>query len=359
MTDAVHAELVAVLAGFTIADELAFVEPLTSGHIHDTWAVTAGYRRYVAQRINGEVFGDLDACEHNLSRIDAVLVDHPAVAVPRLARTSAGAVHWTDASGRTWRLAAFAEGTVAGVFVADAAQAYDVAMMFGRYAASLDAIVGELRPTIARFHDLDWRLAQLDRAAVLDPRGRLDRCRTEVVEVGALATRIADELAAAQARNGPCPMRVAHNDAKVANVRFDAASGRAAMIVDLDTTMPGSILFDVGELLRTATVVVAEDAPDVADVSDVEVDEARVAAVVRGMLEGSGGELTVAERAALAQAGPLMAIENAVRFLTDHLAGDGYYGAARPGQNLDRARTQGAVASALLACAGVVDAAAR
>ena len=356
MTDAVHAELVAMLAGFTIADEIAFVEPLTSGHIHDTWAVTAGRRRYVAQRINGAVFGDLDACEHNLSRIDEMLVDHPTVAIPRLARTAAGAVHWTDATGRAWRLAAFAEGTVAGVFAADAAQAYDVATMFGRYAASLDAIAGELRPTIMRFHDLDWRLAQLDRAAVLDSRRRLDRCRAEVVEVGALATRIADELTAGEARNGPRPMRVAHNDAKVANVRFDAASGRAAMIVDLDTTMPGSILFDVGELLRTATVVVAEDAPDASEVS---VDGERVAAVVRGMIDGSAGELTVAERAALGLAGPLMAIENAVRFLTDHLAGDGYYGAARPGQNLDRARTQGAVASALLACAGVVDAAAR
>ena len=356
MTDAVQAELVAVLAGFAIADDLAFIEPLTNGHIHDTWAVTAGRHRYVAQRINGAVFADLDACENNLSRIDETLVAHPSVAVPRLARTATGAVHWTDTGGRTWRLAAFAEGTVAGMFAADAAQAYDAATMFGRYAAALGAIVGELRPTIARFHDLDWRLAQLDRAAVLDSRGRLDRCRTEVVELGALAARIADALAAVWAQRGPCPIRVAHNDAKVANVRFDAASGRAAMIVDLDTTMPGSILFDVGELLRTATVDVAEDAPDASEVS---VDGERVAAVVRGMIDGSAGELTAAERAALGLAGPQMAIENAVRFLTDHLAGDAYYGVARPGQNLDRARTQAAVASALLACSDVVDAAAR
>jgi Ser/Thr protein kinase RdoA (MazF antagonist) len=140
------------------------------------------------------------------------------------------------------------------------------------------------------------------------------------------------------------PVRSVHNDAKVGNLRF--APGAAPTVLDLDTTMPGLVVSDVGELLRTATHDGLEDA---ADPNNVTVERERVDAVLEGFGSGMGGLLTSAERAAMRPAAPMMAIENAVRMLTDHLDGDHYFSVSYPGQNLVRSRSQVAVATCLMA----------
>jgi hypothetical protein len=131
-------------------------------------------------------------------------------------------------------------------------------------------------------------------------------------------------------------VRTVHNDAKLSNVRFVADTGSAACVVDLDTTMPGRVPFDVGELVRTTTTHAPEDA---LDESDVDFDLELLDALSAGYFSADPG-LERPEIDALALAGPQMAVENAVRFLTDHLAGDHYYALDRPAQNLDRCRAQ-------------------
>ena len=131
-------------------------------------------------------------------------------------------------------------------------------------------------------------------------------------------------------------MHVVHNDAKLSNVRFDAETGRAACVIDLDTTMPGHIVYDVGELVRTAATHAPEDARDV---SAVDFDLELVDALASGYL-AAGPPVTRAEIDAMALGGPQMAVENALRFLADHVAGDRYFATSRVGQNLDRCRTQ-------------------
>ena len=346
---------VGLLDAFGVRGAIEHVERLTGGHIHGTWAITVTdaigvSSRYVAQSLNAYVFADLPACEDNLARIDAhfraagVAGVEVLVAVPRLRRTAAGAVHWTDAGGTTWRLADYVESTVAGTTARDAAQAYEAGLAFGRYVHVLSSIGGgPLAVTIDRFHDLRWRCEQLDDAVAEDRFDRRNECRDTVSAARLIAARIIDlidDLAT-------LPVRSVHNDAKVANVRFDERTGRAACIVDLDTTMPGTVVYDVGELLRTATTTMAEDDSSGLDAASVTVDGERVEAVVGGFVDGAGALLVEVERAAMAHAGPLMAAENAIRFLADHLRGDVYFGAERAGHNLDRARTQLAIAEAL------------
>ena len=347
-----------LLASFGVGGAIDHVERLTGGHIHGTWAimvtVASGVRRrYVAQSLNAYVFADLPACEANLARIDehfhgarrdAAGGGTASVTVPRLHRTAAGAVHWTDATGTTWRLADYVESTVAGTTAADAGQAYEAALAFGRYAHALSSIDGgPFAVTIDRFHDPRWRLQQLDDAVSADSFGRLQDCRDTVSSARLIAARVIDLIDGLP----PLPQRAVHNDAKVSNVRFDERTGRAVCIVDLDTTMPGTLVCDVGELLRTATTATVEDDPRPLDATSIAIDGERVEAVVRGFVDGAGMLVVDAERAAMAHAGPVMAAENALRFLADHLRGDVYYGADRAGQNLDRARTQLAIAEAL------------
>ncbi len=142
---------------------------------------------------------------------------------------------------------------------------------------------------------------------------------------------IADDLVAR------VPVRVAHNDAKLDNMLFRA--GAAVCLVDLDTIMPTAWFWDAGDLLRTASTAVAEDDPR-ADTAVV--DPERYRAVIDGYCSGLASA-TSPERAevdAFEHAGAIVTYEQALRFLTDWIAGDVYYGTTRPGQNLDRARNQ-------------------
>jgi N-acetylhexosamine 1-kinase len=133
------------------------------------------------------------------------------------------------------------------------------------------------------------------------------------------------------------PARNVHNDAKGPNC-VRATRGGARTIIDLDTTMPGLLLADVGELVRSSTRALTEHPPQVV--------MAQIEAVNRGFLAGYRSPLTDAEQAGMLLAGPLLTTENAARFLSDHLSGDKYYGAAEPDQNLHRANAQQRVAMA-------------
>jgi hypothetical protein len=159
--------------------------------------------------------------------------------------------------------------------------------------------------------------------------------------------RVARALESAGA--GALPLRVVHNDCKLNNVLFDDATGEGLCVIDLDTVMPGSVLADFGDLARTAACPAPEDETDL---SRVRVDGALYAALVRGYLAGTGALLEPVEIELLPLAGPLIALETGVRFLTDHLAGDVYFRIHRPGHNLDRARVQLRLTEQLLAGIG-------
>ena len=132
-------------------------------------------------------------------------------------------------------------------------------------------------------------------------------------------------------------MRIAHNDAKLSNVLLDADSGDPLCVVDLDTVMPGTVLYDFGDMMRTMLCPAAEDE---ADLSRVRIDPALFVGLARGYLAASRDYLTKAERDRLVIAGLVITYEQGIRFLTDYLNGDAYYRTTRPGQNLDRCRAQ-------------------
>ncbi len=335
---------------FELPGPLADVAPLGSGHIHETFvARCAGARggapaRVVLQRINTRVFRDPEALMRNLARIAAHLRQRlvrrgtPAPERRILAPipTRAGALLARDEAGGAWRAFPFQEGTRACDAVESPAQAYQGARAFGAYAALLsDLPPPPLVETIPDFHDLPRRRAALDRAARRDPHGRRGEAADALARCEGGFALLAAELARAGGER--LPRRTLHNDCKLNNVLFDLASGEGLCVIDLDTTMPGTILCDFGELVRTAASPAAED----------EVEPGRVAldlelfsALARGYLAGAGGLLSPEELAALPLAGPVLALENAIRFLTDHLEGDVYFRIHRPGHNLDRCLSQ-------------------
>ena len=314
------------------------VRRVGGGHIHETWLVSTPAGRIVAQRLNGVVFRDLDACEVNLRRIEEHLSGRADVVVPSLMRGADGRVHVDDRLGDTWRISRYAAGTMLRSMIRSAGQARDAAVAFGRYVAALADLPGApLRPTIERFHDLDWRVHQLETAVEENRVGRLTSCEPEVDRIRASIPQMSSLVG--------LPLRAVHNDAKVANLRFSRRRAGQTFVMDLDTTMPGVVVFDTSELLRTAT----HDAPeDAADLGQIVVDFRRVEAVIEGFCAGAADVITAGERDAIVATAPRLALENALRMLTDHLNGDVYYRFSYPGHNLVRARVQAEVARQLM-----------
>jgi aminoglycoside phosphotransferase (APT) family kinase protein len=322
--------------------------PFGSGHINTTVLAELegpeGVARFVQQRINRAVFHEPALVMENFARV----VAHVRRALERagtpdldrrvltLVPTRSGASCYVDSRGDTWRTVRLIPGAH-GVDVASApAEARAAALAFGRFLAQLaDLPPPRLHETIPRFHDARLRFAQLEVAAREDAAGRLSACRAEVDF--ALSREPLVARFEALRRSGEVRECVAHNDTKLNNVLLDDATGEGLCVIDLDTVMPGCALTDFGDLARSAATRAAEDERDLARVR-VETD--LFGALADGFVAGAGASLAPAERAALPFGALLMSYVIGLRFLADHLRGDTYFRVHRPGQNLDRARTQ-------------------
>jgi aminoglycoside phosphotransferase (APT) family kinase protein len=298
--------------------------------------------RVVHQRVNTAVFADLDALMDNFVRITAHLgarAADPRRAL-RLWPAADGRPFALDAGGAAWRTLAFIDGARSFSRFDGPAQAAAAAAVAARTVGDLADLTPPPAEVIAGFHDVPERLRALDRARTDDACGRAAGCGSDVDAVLAFAG-IATRVAAARL-DGRLPERTVHNDTKADNVLFDDATGEALCLVDLDTVGPGTVLFDVGDLVRSGALRGGEDA----DAEVISVDSDVVAAVLDGY--AGAGFLTAGEGDLLPLAGPLMALEAAARFLTDHLRGDVYFRIDGPGHNLRRARNQLRVLELLL-----------
>jgi len=331
---------------FAIPGRPTAAERWGTGHINDTWRVTVegGGRRsqYVLQRLNSGVFIQPELVMQNVARVTARLnrqqgtLAAGSIRVPELIPSKNGLSWYRDAAGDYWRLVPFITGTVAVDRVSSVREAREVGRAFGQFHQLLaDWDAPWLAETIPGFHDTTARFAALDQAIAEAADWLRDEAMQEIA--GVLAHRhLAGRIRELQA-SGALPERVVHNDAKIGNVLFDERSGRAAWVIDLDTVMPGTLLHDFGDLVRSSVSPTAEDERDL---SAIEVRMSLFETLADGYLRAAGDTLADEERRHLVFAGRIITLEQAVRFLADFLSGDVYYRTTRPGQNLDRARAQ-------------------
>jgi N-acetylhexosamine 1-kinase len=283
----------------------------------------------VHQRLNTAVFAAVATLAANVERVAA------HVGPFRVVPATAGGTLARDDAGQLWRTLSFVPGACTYPRFADADQAAAAASAAARFVAALADLPGpRLAEVIPGFHDVARRLDDLEHAAALDAAGRAAGCGPEVAAV--LDHRaLAAEIAKARA-DGRLPERVVHNDAKADNVLFDERTGAALGLVDLDTVGPGTVLFDVGDLVRSGAAAGPEDGdPGATGVRTDVVD-----AILTAYAAAGAGFLTTAEIELFPLAGPLMTLEAAARFLADHLRGDVYFAVDGPGHNLRRARNQ-------------------
>ncbi|MBM6886761.1 phosphotransferase enzyme family protein [Pseudoflavonifractor phocaeensis] len=329
-----------------------------SGHINDTFCVHTQpgedpCRRFILQRISAAAFHHPDQVMANIVGVTSFLGKQIAAAggdpereTMSVYATRDGKSFYTDAEGGAWRVYPFIEGTVC-LQSAETPELFAAsALAFGNFQRMLkDYPADTLYETIPRFHDTEDRLAKLKAAVTADPMGRVKEVGPELDFVTA---READCSVALQAlREGKLPLRVTHNDTKLNNVLIDRASGKGICVIDLDTVMPGLSINDFGDSIRFGANHSAEDEQDL---SKVNFDLSLYEVYTKAFLEGAGGALTAAELDYLPWGAKLMTLECGIRFLTDYLEGDHYFRTHRPGQNLDRCRTQFKLVADMEAC---------
>ncbi|MFI4970960.1 MAG: phosphotransferase enzyme family protein [Lysobacterales bacterium] len=320
--------------------------PLGNGLINRTLCVHDDGRERVLQRLNANVFPRPDLVMRNCHEVTAHLgreraAGRYAFAVLELLPTLAGAPVLVLPDASWWRMYAYLPDTCTHDTVDKPALAREAGRGFGAFACALHGLpVDSIGEVIPAFHDPAGRYAAFERARAADRVGRAASCISECEAAAAYA-----EIVAAWRRLSASglPRRIVHNDCKLNNILFDAA-GRAACVIDLDTVMPGSLLFDFGDLVRTLVSPVAEDS---IELDRVGVRRDLFAALASGYVEGCGAMLSAMEHANLVFGARLITGVIALRFLTDYLDGDRYFRVERPLHNLDRARTQLALFAAL------------
>ena len=326
-----------VISYFRIHGNMIECKEFGSGHINDTYkVVTDDGHVYVLQRINKNVFTDPVAVMENVSAVTDFL--RKTLKLPRetlhFLRTDDNLRYYIDENEDCWRCYEFTDGICLEAPETDE-DFYESAIAFGRFQEMLSTFPAEtLHETIPLFHNTPNRYRMFKEAVEKDAVGRAASVAEEIrflLEREKEAGLICDAL-----DNGDLPLRVTHNDTKINNVLLDCKTRKALCVLDLDTVMPGSSLYDYGDSIRFGAATAAEDEKDLDKVT-MSLNLFRV--YTAGYLKACS-TLTEKEIAMLPVGAKMMTLEVAVRFLTDYLDGDRYFKTAYPQHNLDRARTQ-------------------
>ena len=326
-----------VLRAFRLDAQPVSCEPYGCGHINVTYlAVTESGLRYILQKINNNTFRDVAGLMENITAVTEFLrtkTDDPR-GVLTLVKTHDGA-SYLHAQDAYWRVYDFVEDSICLQLPETDEDFYQSAVGFGTFQQLLtDFPAAKLHETIPNFHNTPDRYRALLETLERDPMHRAAQVQPEIEFALARQAEMATIQNALTA--GELPLRVTHNDTKLNNVLLDAKTRKALCVIDLDTVMPGSSLYDFGDSIRFGAATAAEDEKDL---SKMEMSLDRFRVFTRGYVRACPG-LTAKELELLPMGAKTMTMECGVRFLTDYLDGDHYFAVHRDGQNLDRARTQ-------------------
>lgn len=333
---------------FALEGELKELSVFGNGHINDTLRATCELadgrtKRYIVQRMNDGIFKNPDELMENVMNVTSFLRKKiiaaggdPDRETLNVIPTKDGKNYLTDENGDFWRCYIFIEDATSFDQVEKPEDFYNSAVAFGNFQRLLaDYPAATLHETIKNFHNTVSRFADFKKAVEEDVAGRARDVQKEiqfVLDREADCHVICDALA-----KGEIPLRVTHNDTKLNNIMIDNRTGKGLCVIDLDTVMPGSSLYDYGDSIRFGASTGAEDEQNLDLIwCDLELFEI----YTKGYVEGCGGSLTETEIRMMPMGAKLMTLECGMRFLADHLQNDIYYKIHRENHNLDRARTQ-------------------
>ena len=326
-----------ILKNYGISSNL---KPFGNGHINDTFITDDG--RYIVQSINTAVFTEPAKLMENIEKV----TDHVRKCIAKnggdvekecleIIKTLDGR-NYCNFGGKVYRLYRYISGSKTVENDRTYKDLYEAGVGFGHFQKMLrDFPANELFEIIKDFHDTPKRVETLKKAINENIASRRDFVAKEIefaLEKSKFSSVVTDGI-----KNGEIPLRVTHNDTKINNILFDIETGKACCVIDLDTVMPGSVLYDFGDAMRIGASSAAEDETDLDKVCfDIEAFKY----FTEGYLSEAISFLNDREIELLTFSAKLLTFECGIRFLTDYLNGDTYFKIHRENHNLDRARNQ-------------------
>ncbi len=334
-----------IIKQFVELNQVGQYRAFGNGHINDTYAITdtEGVDKWILQRINHQVFPKIDVLQHNVAVISETMrkrleeeqdPDADRKYLNFLPLLDNPKQNYYFDGENYWRICTFIPDSMSLSELSTESARY-AGEAFGQFEEMLSVIPeGVLGDTIENFHSMPFRLQQLANAVKNDAVGRVANVKEllEEIEKRKDAMLIQETLYA----EGKLPKRTIHCDTKVDNVLFDK-SGKVLCVVDWDTSMPGFILSDVGDFIRTGVNLAPEDEPNLEKIG---VNMEIYKSFVEGYLSTAGKFLTDTERQMIAYGGRLMTYMQTVRFLADYINGDTYFKIHHPEHNLQRTKAQ-------------------
>jgi thiamine kinase-like enzyme len=325
-----------VFNAFGISENINDAIPFGNGLINRTWKVSRDGKAFILQQINNKVFKDPEAIAYNINATGNYLGKNFPSYLFVMPVTSVNNVDiFFDKNAGYYRLLPFVENSHTIDVVEDPHMAYEAAKQFGKFTKLLSGFNANLlKITLPDFHNLSFRYKQFEEAL---SHGNPKRIENSQIWIDAALTNkyIADEFERIKT-NPQFKIRVTHHDTKISNVLFDE-NNEGLCVIDLDTLMPGYFISDLGDMLRTYLSPVSEEEKDY---SKIEIRNEYFVSIVKGYLGQLHDELTLEEKEHFIYSGKFMIYMQGLRFLTDYINNDIYYGAKYEHHNLVRAGNQ-------------------
>lgn len=319
---------------FCLDGDILSIEPYGGGHVSVTHFVKTTKKSYILQKINHFVFSAPEKLMQNIEHVTKFLHAHGAETLHLISLKEGGKL--LHLGGAYFRVYDFIEDSVSYQTITNERIFQNAGKAFGEFQNTLaDFDASLLHETIAHFHDTPKRFRDFEETLKTNASGRADTCRPEIEFV--LSKKDTLDKVVKGLESGKIPLRVTHNDTKLNNILMDAKTGEARAIIDLDTVMPGSLLYDFGDAIRFGASTAAEDEMDL---FKVHFSVPLFKAYATGFYGAVKDSITPMEKELLPYSAYLMMMECGMRFLGDYMAGDVYFSTAYPEHNLVRARTQ-------------------
>lgn len=336
-------QMIQIMENFKIGGTIVHAQEYGNGHINKTYLVTTSTNeKYILQQINVNVFKKPREVMENIQ----LVTNHIRKKFKNLKCDNSRSVleiigtkdkkNYVKHKEGYWRCYRFIEGAKTYEQITDPQQFYEVGKAIGNFQKQLsDFPIRKLHITIPDFHDTPKRFQKFKEVANADKH---DRGMDIFNEIKFVCDRQKDMgIIVDLLKTNKIPLRVTHNDTKLNNVMIDEQSGHAICVIDLDTVMPGSVLYDFGDAIRIGASTALEDEQDL---SKVKIDLNLFRLFSQGFLEVLRKDLKKDEISNLVASTKIITLECGMRFLTDYLDGDNYFKIHYENHNLVRARAQ-------------------
>ncbi len=318
-------KLIDIAHHFDIDAEPKSIELVDVGHINKTYIINYDNdEKYILQYVNTNVFPNLSELMSNAERVTDYIAGKGNKTIEFIKlKENEDYIY-----NKNWRMQKFIDNTKTYLCTESLDKLYEAGKAVGGFQEEVEGFDAEsLYEIIPMFHYTPNRVKQLQDALSSKEnqeqrKERFEKAKKEIEFLTDEArikrtSQIVDKL-----ENGKIPLRVTHNDTKLSNILFDKETEKSVCLIDFDTIMPGSIIYDYGEGIRSGVTTSKEDEQDT---SKIHVDMDRFEAFTKGFLEKTKNIITKEEMEMLPLGAWMMTYENLLRFLADYLNGDVYF----------------------------------